>query len=402
MASWVKSEIYPGVRYREHETRTIGIGKHVKPDRYITIFYKLDGKMVQEVCGWASKGITEKKANATLAELQENQRAGVGPRTLKEKRDQAETARKAQEAKEQEQVAIEAQAAIDNQTLTAVFYDQYLPQAKQDRRSIYSWKREESLFRIWIEPIIGARPLKDVDAFHLEKTKKAMKAAGKAPRSIQYMLAVVRQVFALCYKQGSNPAGKAGGVKRQKFDNKRTRYLTRLEAEKLLAELATVSQDVHDIALLSLHTGMRAGEIFNLAWANVDFNNGVLMLKDTKSSKNRPAYMTGTISAMLKGRGRGNALVVPNAKGEKITQLSSSFDRAVKTLSLNDGITDRLNKVTFHTLRHTFASWLVENGTDLYYIKELLGHSTIALTERYAHIGDNALRAAVQRLEAIG
>ncbi len=389
---------FKGVRYREHETRKHG----VKRDRYFFIRYKINGKDIEEGIGWGSDGWNAEKAYALLTELRANHKTGTGPQTMKGKRDIAEAARKEQEAKEQERIAIEAQTAKDNQTLTAVFYEQYLPQAKQDRRSKYSWVREESLFRIWIEPIIGGKPLKDVDTFHLEKIKKAMKAAGKAPRSIQYMLAVVRQIFAHCYKQGPNPAGKAGGVKRQKFDNKRTRYLTRLEAEKLLTELATVSQDVHDMALLSLHTGMRAGEVFNLAWANVDFNNGVLMLKDTKSSKNRPAYMTATISAMLKSRGHDNALVFPNAKGEKTTQLSSSFDRAVKKLGLNDGITDRLNKVTFHTLRHTFASWLVEAGTDLYYIKELLGHSTIALTERYAHIGDNALRAAVQRIEAAG
>lgn len=394
---WIKTN-FKGVRYREHATRKHG----VKRDRYFAIRYKSNGKDVEAGIGWATEGWTGEKAYDLLLNLRKNLRTGTGPQTMQEKRDLAESARKEQEAKEQEQAAIEAQAAKDNQTLTSVFYEKYLPQAKQDRRSKYSWVREESLFRIWIEPIIGAKPLKDVDAFHLEKIKKAMKAAGKAPRSIQYMLAVVRQIFAHCYKQGPNPAGKAGGVKRQKFDNKRTRYLTRLEAEKLLAELATVSQDVHDMALLSLHTGMRAGEIFNLAWANVDFNNGVLMLKDTKSGKNRPAYMTATTRAMLKSRTHDNALVFPNTKGEKITQLSSSFDRAVKALGLNDGITDRLNKATFHTLRHTFASWLVENGTDLYYIKELLGHSTIALTERYAHIGDNALRAAVQRLEVAG
>jgi len=392
---WVKTN-FKGVRYREHATRKHG----VKRDRYFAIRYKSNGKDVEAGIGWATDGWNAEKAYNLLVKLRTNLKMGAGPQTMQEVRDVAETSRKEQAAKKQEQAAIEAQAALDNQTLTTVFSEQYLPQAKQDRRSKYSWIREESLFRIWIEPEIGTKPLKDVTTFHLEKIKKDMKAAGKAPRSIQYMLAVVRQIFAHCYKKGPNPAGKAGGVKRQKFDNKRTRYLTRLQAEKLLAELATLSQDVHDMALLSLHTGMRAGEIFAIAWADVDFNNGVLMLKDTKSGKNRPAYMTATTRAMLKSRPKEGVLVFPNRSGEVITQLSNSFDRAVKKLGLNDGITDRLNKVTFHTLRHTFASWLVENGTDLYYIKELLGHSTIALTERYAHIGENALRAAVQGLEA--
>jgi site-specific recombinase XerD len=67
--------------------------------------------------------------------------------------------------------------------------------------------------------------------------------------------------------------------------------------------------------------------------------------------------------------------------------------------SKHPGIRD---KEHFHTLRHTFASWLVESGTDIYYAMKLMGHSDIKLTMRYAHLGKNSLRAAVQRLEAIG
>ncbi|MFH1021047.1 MAG: tyrosine-type recombinase/integrase [Pseudomonadota bacterium] len=65
------------------------------------------------------------------------------------------------------------------------------------------------------------------------------------------------------------------------------------------------------------------------------------------------------------------------------------------------GAPDRI-RVVFHTLRHTFASWRVESGTDIYYVMKLMGHSDIKLTMRYAHLGKNSLRAAVHRLEAAG
>ncbi len=144
--------------------------------------------------------------------------------------------------------------------------------------------------------------------------------------------------------------------------------------------------------------------MFSLTWADVDLAYGVLLLEDTKSNKNRPAFMTKAVKAMLRSRTKGAPadLVFPDRKGKKIEQASKTFNRAVDKLGLNEGITDRRQRVTFHTLRHTFASWLVESGTDIYHVQELLGHSDLKLTARYAHIGENSLRTAVQRLEAAG
>ena len=398
MASWIKSK-HPGIRYREHDTRRHGVGN--KPDRYYTIFYKLDGKTVEEAVGWASQGMTEKKATAILAELQENHRRSIGPRTLKEKKALAT-------AERQELEAQAKQEATANLPFSAIFTDNFLPHIKANRRALKSWNRDEGLFRLWISPVIGNKPLKDIAPFDLEKIKKAMAKAEKAPSSIVYALAVVRQVFnhalANDLYTGKNPAGPAGKVKRPTTDNRRMRYLSRKEAADLLAELATRSQDVHDMALLSLHTGMRAGEVFSLTWADVDLAGGVLLLKDTKSNKNRPAFMTEAVKAMLQSRTKSGPadLVFPDRNGNKIVQASDSFNRAVTELKLNEGITDRRQKVTFHTLRHTFASWLVGSGTDIYHVQELLGHSDLKLTARYAHIGENSLRTAVQRLEAAG
>jgi site-specific recombinase XerD len=68
----------------------------------------------------------------------------------------------------------------------------------------------------------------------------------------------------------------------------------------------------------------------------------------------------------------------------------------VKELKLNKGVTDRRDKASFHTCRHTFASWHAQNGTDLYVLKKLLGHSTIQLTERYSHLRVDSLKVASQ------
>jgi integrase len=73
----------------------------------------------------------------------------------------------------------------------------------------------------------------------------------------------------------------------------------------------------------------------------------------------------------------------------------------VKDLALNEGISDNRQKVVIHTTRHTFASWLVQKGTPLYTVSKLMGHSSIRMTERYAHLAPDTQRAAAMELEGI-
>ena len=80
---------------------------------------------------------------------------------------------------------------------------------------------------------------------------------------------------------------------------------------------------------------------------------------------------------------------------------SSSFDRAVAALGLNDGVDDRRQRVVFHTLRHTYASWLALSGERELAIADLLGHTTTAMTRRYAHLMDNARRGTAEKISAL-
>ena len=82
-----------------------------------------------------------------------------------------------------------------------------------------------------------------------------------------------------------------------------------------------------------------------------------------------------------------------------LKRISRSFRLAVEKIGLNKGVTDPRMKVVFHSLRHTYASWLVEKGQDLYTIKQLLGHSSISMTERYSHVSNNSLQNAVMKLD---
>ena len=180
--------------------------------------------------------------------------------------------------------------------------------------------------------------------------------------------------------------------------------MTVSEAEQLLNALAKKSKQTHDICLLALFCGLRFSEIAKLTWACVDFDNMRLWIKDPKNKHSRWAYLTNRVKKMLKERYQGQApteLIFVDRKGNPLKRISKVFDRTVAELGLNDGIEDRRQKIVFHSLRHTFASLLVEKGTNLYVVKELLGHEDISMTQRYSHLGDNALRQAANELEKV-
>ena len=145
----------------------------------------------------------------------------------------------------------------------------------------------------------------------------------------------------------------------------------------------------------------RASEVFRLTWNDVDLERGLLTLLNTKNGKTRVAILTADAKAVLEAKPRGekSSLVFPSTKGKQIVAISTTFDRVVKALGLNDDVADSRQRVVFHTLRHTYASQLVAAGVDLYTVKELMGHEMIQMTERYSHVGDNQRHAAVRALE---
>lgn len=406
MAKWIKTN-FPGVRYREHTTRKNG----VKRDQYFTIRYKLAGKDKEEGLGWATEDWTAAKAYDRLKELKENRKAGEGPQTLAEKRSIEDT-RKAAEKTEVERQEKEAV------TFGSFFTDTYLPQAKADKAEKSS-EREEGIFRLWISPVLGHLPMKEVALFHLERIKKNMYDKKLSDRTVQYFLQVTRHVFNTARKlgvyTGENPTK---AVKWPKLDNMKLRYLSITEAQKLLAALAVKSQNLHDVALLSFHCGLRFGEIAALTWSCVNWEAGSLAILDAKTGS-RTAYLTKEAAAVLKARqaglaeraekdqesrykGKPDEPIFPKRSGKDgaMDQSSATFMDTVKELGFNEGITDRKQKVTFHTLRHSMATHLYESTHDLYLTQRSLGHTTSTMTARYAKMSESRLREGAAALEA--
>jgi integrase len=378
---WFQTK-FRGVRYRQHPTRKHG----VKFDRYFSLRYQVDGRRIEEGCGWSSENWTAEKAAVLLAELKQAAKTGNGKASLRERREEAKSKKEA-EAKEKV-------------TFADYWKTVYFPHSKAEK-TYRAHQTEQGLFTKWIAPVIGALPFKDVAPIHLERIKKLMADDGKAPRSVQYCLAVIRQCFNDARRHGvftgDNPVKK---VRSPRVDNRRLRFLSPEESDILLEKLKREDQTTHDMALLSLHCGLRASEIFGLTWNDLDVQKGILTVRNTKKGLTRYAHMTTAVKEMLLSReiGEPTALVFPAGRG-KTREVPGTFARGVKELKLNDGITDRRDKVCFHTLRHTFASWLVQGGASLYEVKEQLGHRSLSMTERYSHLAPDSGRKTVNILE---
>jgi integrase len=279
----------------------------------------------------------------------------------------------------------------------------YLPQSEKDKKS-KTYAIEEMLYRMHLAGTIGNLPFCEIAPFHIERIKKSMTDKKLSPRTIQYALQLTRGAFNQARRLGIY-AGESPtkAVKWPKLDNMKLRYLSIDETETLLKALAAKSQKLHDMALLSFHCGLRFGEIAALTWSCLNSEAGTLAILNAKTGS-RTAYLTEKAKVMLKSRkqGKPNELIFPKRSGKAGTMAQSSkvFRDTVAELKLNEGITDRKQKVTFHTLRHSFATHLYESTHDLYLTQRSLGHATGTMTARYAKMSESRLREGAAALEA--
>lgn len=387
MAAQYKKSKIPGIRYKEHDSRKVGIQK----DRYYYMFYRLDGKQKEEGLGWASQGWTEKKVAALVFEIKNNIKLGQHPQSFKEMREMNEKAKKEEEIETQESLA-------ERITFDEVF-ERYLPVHKTETTE-KTWKRTESCYRIWIAQKLGARKLIEITVDNIQPIiTEAMET--RAPRTADYIKTVIRQVFNFAKKRDlyfkDNPAMK---IKVKQKDNKRNRFLTPEEIQILLEELKKHSIDMHDIAMFSVYEGARAGAIFALQWKDIDWKTDTIALLDTKNGETYFQPLHPVIKKMLECRYAEDkeGFVFKSRDGGRIKEVSKTYQRVIDKLGFNDGITDSRQKVVFHSLRHTYASQLVMKGIDLYTTQKLMGHKSNQMTQRYAHLAPDHLKKAILKL----
>lgn len=392
---------FPGVRIRKSNTRKHGI----RADECFFIRRRVDGKVVEESCGWASEGMTAAKAYKLLAEFKENDKKGSGPRTLKELRELNAHKQQLVEQAERERELQRAREEITFGELFAAYTN-----AGAVRKNAKVIATEQGRFTNWLKPAFGNIPAKHITAVQLEKLQAEILEAGRSPQTAKHIIDLFRATWRWAQKRkliaGECPVQ---SMERVKFKNIKERWFTPQELATLLKWLAKEDIATWRLVLCAAHTGARLGELSRITWQHVDLMERQLNFVHTKTGKPRSVPMTSEVFSMLSALERGAPEEVvflqrdatPFYKmrdGSVTTGTPYYFRKALAALSLNTGYNDTKTKLNFHSLRHSCATTLLRAGIDPRTVQDILGWSTMKMLERYAHVVPAAKRDAMSAL----
>jgi len=262
--------------------------------------------------------------------------------------------------------------------------DLYIPYAKANKKS---WERDLTSLRSLL-PVFGEKMLKDITPFDVEKYKLDRKERV-TPATVNRELALIKHMFNLAIKWKRAFNNPVKEVKLFKENNKRRRFLTQEEIDKLIG---CCQPQLKPLVITALTTGMRKSEILNLKWQDVDFGTNLITIKDSKGGESRQIPINDTLREILFEikKESQHEHVFLNIHGEPYKDFRTAFKKAKNGAALKD--------FTFHDLRHTFASHLVMANVNLKTVQELLGHKSMQMTMRYSHLSEEYKGRAVNIL----
>lgn len=252
---------------------------------------------------------------------------------------------------------------------------------------------------LWWEKELGHYPLSDISNTTInDSTAKLRKLPSPrggtlAPATVKKYLSSLSSIFNAAIDWGWLETNPATNAKKPKVDNARTRYLSDHEREALLKACKESSNPLlYPAVVIALSTGARRGEILGLKWQDIDFKRGTATLWKPKNGETRTLPLVGHSLAVLKDlrktRRLDTDLVFPSNGGRyykahgtnRPIEIREPFKRALKEAEITD--------FRFHDLRHSAASYLAMNKATPSEIAAVLGHKTLAMVKRYAHLSE--------------
>lgn len=260
-------------------------------------------------------------------------------------------------------------------------------------------RRKKSVLQAHLVPFFGETQIDKISTYQIEQYKEKKIGEGLAPQTVNNHLAVLSA--GLRTAQDWYELKKLPKMEKLTATPPETVFLLPEESARLLAHVNGLWRD---IIFTALKTGLRRGELKALQWSDINWKTRVLTVRHSwceykkelsspKSNLGRHIPLTDELYKRLLQLKKDTGFVFLDARSKKfcIRELARKIDEACKKA--------KIKRVTCHDLRHTFASHLAMAGAPLIAIQELLGHSDIKTTMRYAHIAPSTLRETVGLLE---
>lgn len=276
----------------------------------------------------------------------------------------------------------------------AELIDRYLSDVLPHKRD--STARDQMRQLRWWKVRLGHYALADLTPALIAECRDKLARGNRANATVNRYLSVLSHALTMAVREwqwcDDNPVRK---VTKPKEPRGRVRYLSDEERERLLVACQTSRNPyLHTVVVLALATGARRGELLTLRWPDVDLKRGTLTFHETKNGERRAVPLTGQALALMqqhaKVRRLDTALVFPDATGRRPLKMHDAFENAINRAGIAD--------FRLHDLRHSAASYLAMNGASLLEIAEVLGHKTLQMVKRYAHLSEQHTRNVVERM----
>lgn len=337
--------------------------------------------------------------------------------TARQRKGGFDTKREAEDAEKQRYVYLEnafrAGTHLSGPVPTlAAFVKRFNDEAAQQNKPSTQTQKESSLRRVLL-PRWGETPLDRIDTAAVDAlrtellTTRTSRGTSPAASTVNGHLRVLSRLLHLAHERGDLKAlPHIEMLPEPRPDDAVTEdmYLSFEEADRLLAAATGL---VRSMILLDIRTGLRIGELRALQWDSVDLPTGVILVRRSVHEENEGSPKSGRMRTVPLARDAWDALkAVPRGlhcpyvfpvEGRRMTYAEAVW--LLHTAAKDAGI-EKLQRGFggWHSLRHTFASHAVQKGVSIYELQELLGHSDIKLTKRYAHLSPTVKRAAVALL----
>ena len=356
-----------------------GSASEEKADKIYYIMYRLDGKKVEEKVGRESERMTPAKA----AKLREQRIHGISLPNTERRRIRKE----------------KAQAEADRWTIGKL-WDAY----KENKPNFKGIVTDENRFKNYLQDFAKLSP-EEVNTQMVDTLRLRLTKSGKKAGTTKNVLELLRRIINFGVKKGlcswQDPSRLH--FEMPKLNNTKTEMLTEDERKRFIAAAkGAANRKAGQLMLMAYYTGMRRSELFRLKWLHIDQENGFINIvgenqEGAKSNRDERIPLNQPTRDLLREiEDNDSEYVFPGKDGlSRLTDINKQANAIKKGAGLPKDFRP------LHGLRHTFASVAVSNGVPLSHVQKMLTHKDPTLTQRYAHLEDQALKNAANNVGAL-